>query len=78
MIDEFKYILEIYFEKLGKKIDRNKIVIVRYEEIDGYIIGYLHLSFLDSCFYKIIYYKNINEFVLEEYQKRKSCRITKK
>lgn len=78
MIDEFKYILEIYFEKLGKKIDRNKIIIVRYEEIDEYVIGYLHLSFLDSCFYKIIYYKNINEFVLEEYQKRKSCRITKK
>jgi hypothetical protein len=78
MIDEFKYILEKYFEKLGKKIDRNKIVIIRYEEIDGYVIGYLNLSFLDSCFYKIIYYKNINEFVLEEYQIKKSCRITKK
>lgn len=78
MIEEFKDILEKYFEKLGKKINRNKIVVTRYEEIDGYVIGFLHLSFFDSCFYKIIYYKNIDEFILEEYQIKKSCRITKK
>ena len=78
MIEEFKDILEKYIEKTGKIIDRNKIVVTRYEEIDGYVIGFLHLSFFDSCFYKIIYYKNIDEFILEEYQIKKSCRITKK
>ena len=45
MIEEFKDILEKYFEKTGKIIDRNKIVVTRYEEIDGYVIGFLHLSF---------------------------------
>ena len=62
MIEEFKDILEKYFEKLGKKINRNKIVVTRYEEIDGYVIGFLHLSFFDSCFYKIIYYKTNDNF----------------
>lgn len=77
MIEEFKDILQRYFEKLGKVIDRDTIVITRYEKIDDYVICLMHLSFFDYCFYKIIYYKNIDEFVLQEYQIRKSCRITR-
>ena len=65
MIEEFKDILEKYFEKTGKIIDRNKIVVTRYEEIDGYVIGFLHLSFLILVFIKLFIIKILMNLFLK-------------
>ena len=75
-MEVFKDVLVTYFEKLGCSIDRDKIFFKRYEEFSDNITCTIYLPFMEYNLYTITYNKNTGEFVLEEYQKIKICRLT--
>lgn len=77
MIEEFKDILIKFFEAEGKNLNRNDILILRYEEIKQYTFGILGTSFFNQEYYEIIYDKTKDEFTLNVYKIIKNCRVTR-
>ena len=75
MIEEFKDVLIKFFEAEEKNLNRDDILVLRYEEIKQYAFGILETSFFNQERYEIIYDGTKDEFTLNVYQIIKNCRV---
>lgn len=77
MIEEFKDILIKYLEIEGKVLNKNDVIVKRYEQINMFIICNLETSFFNLERYEIIYNITSGECSINTYKQVKTCRLTK-
>lgn len=77
MIEEFKDIIVDLFEKQGKTIQRDNIVLLEFHDVEEYYVGLFTTTLPDYEYYKIIYNVLKDEFVFSVYQKTKVGKATR-
>lgn len=78
MIEEFKDIIVDLFEKQGKTIQRDNIVLLEFHDVEEYYVGLFTTTLPDYEYYKIIYNASKDEFVFSVYQKTKVGKAIRK
>lgn len=77
MIEEMKDVLLQFFEAEGKTLNRENIIVLRYEEMKQYAIGFFETTLPDFEYYEIIYNDYKNGFTIDVYQKVRSAKATR-